>query len=127
MDTGTRRWLKLEALGILVGSLVAYQWLGGSWLYFAMLFLVPDLSFLGYLGGSRIGAVAYNALHTYAAPALLLATGWFVAGALLYVPIWTAHIAFDRLLGYGLKLPTSFHHTHLGVIGRQQPGQAPGG
>jgi hypothetical protein len=29
-----------------------------------------------------------------------------------------AHIGFDRALGFGLKLPTSFRDTHLGRIGR---------
>ncbi|HEY2386937.1 MAG TPA: DUF4260 family protein, partial [Candidatus Binatia bacterium] len=38
------------------------------------------------------------------------------AGAL----IWLAHIGMDRLLGYGLKYPTSFHHTHLGRIGTRR-------
>ena len=32
--------------------------------------------------------------------------------------IWTAHIAMDRALGYGLKLPTGFTDTHLGRIGK---------
>jgi hypothetical protein len=27
--------------------------------------------------------------------------------------IWTSHIGFDRLLGYGLKYPTRFNDTHL--------------
>jgi hypothetical protein len=27
--------------------------------------------------------------------------------------IWTAHIGFDRMLGYGLKYPTRFKDTHL--------------
>lgn len=32
--------------------------------------------------------------------------------------IWTAHIGFDRMMGYGLKYSASFGFTHLGVIGR---------
>ena len=32
--------------------------------------------------------------------------------------IWAAHIGFDRLLGYGLKLETGFEQTHLGPIGK---------
>jgi len=32
--------------------------------------------------------------------------------------IWTAHIGFDRVQGYGLKYPTAFSDTHLGRIGR---------
>jgi hypothetical protein len=27
--------------------------------------------------------------------------------------IWGAHIGADRMLGYGLKYPTAFKHTHL--------------
>jgi hypothetical protein len=27
--------------------------------------------------------------------------------------IWVNHIAVDHLLGYGLKYPTGFGHTHL--------------
>jgi hypothetical protein len=34
--------------------------------------------------------------------------------------IWTAHIGFDRMLGYGLKYPTEFGQTHLGRIGRSR-------
>jgi hypothetical protein len=30
-----------------------------------------------------------------------------------YALIWTAHIAMDRLLGFGLKYPTRFQDTHL--------------
>lgn len=32
--------------------------------------------------------------------------------------IWTAHIGFDRMMGYGLKYSAGFGFTHLGVIGR---------
>jgi hypothetical protein len=28
------------------------------------------------------------------------------------------HSSADRILGYGLKYSDSFHHTHLGWIGR---------
>jgi hypothetical protein len=37
--------------------------------------------------------------------------------------ILAAHVGFDRALGYGLKLPTSFRDTHLGRIGRDRSGQ----
>jgi hypothetical protein len=93
---------------------------GVSWWLFALLILAPDLSMLGYLAGPRVGAVAYNALHILIAPLIL-----GIAGVLLAAPIttavaliWIAHIAIDRALGYGLKLPTGFRDTHLGRIGR---------
>ena len=28
------------------------------------------------------------------------------------------HSSMDRILGYGLKYPDSFEHTHLGMIGK---------
>jgi hypothetical protein len=30
--------------------------------------------------------------------------------------IWAAHIAIDRVLGFGLKYPTAFKDTHLNRI-----------
>jgi hypothetical protein len=32
--------------------------------------------------------------------------------------IWTAHIGMDRALGFGLKYPTAFGNTHLGIVGK---------
>jgi hypothetical protein len=30
--------------------------------------------------------------------------------------IWTAHLGFDRALGFGLKYPTRFKDTHLNPV-----------
>ena len=69
--------------------------------------------------GPRIGAVVYNAFHSYVGPALLAAV-CLLAGLSTAVPlIWAAHIGFDRALGYGLKYASGFSDTHLGVIGRR--------
>jgi hypothetical protein len=70
--------------------------------------------------GSRVGEVSYNTVHSYALPALL-AAGAVAAhrgAALPYAIIWCAHVAFDRALGFGLKYPDAFVHTHLGMIGK---------
>lgn len=80
-----------------------------------MLFLVPDVSMLGYLSESRVGTTAYNLFHTYAPPGIL-ATLSLVAGSPLGVSValvWFAHIGFDRMVGYGLKYPTGFFDIHL--------------
>ena len=84
-----------------------------------LLFLAPDLAMLGYLRSPRFGALIYNLGHTYAAPALLALAG-LALGPPAYglAAIWAAHIGFDRLLGYGLKLGTGFEQTHLGPIGK---------
>jgi hypothetical protein len=111
--------LRLEAALAMALSLAAYARIGEGWVLFAVLFLVPDLSMLGYLGGRRIGAAAYNVGHSYLMPATLCAIGLVSGQAMLTSVglIWVAHIGFDRLLGYGLKYSTAFGHTHLGAKG----------
>ncbi|WP_321477016.1 DUF4260 domain-containing protein [uncultured Paludibaculum sp.] len=110
-----RPLLHLEGAGILALSLFAYHWNHGSWTLFALLFLVPDLGMAGYLANARVGAYAYNALHTYAGPLLLAlySLGTNHPAILPLSIIWIAHIGFDRMLGYGLKYPTRFQDTHL--------------
>lgn len=87
-------------------------------MWFAALFLLPDLSMLGYFLGPRPGAALYNTAHNYAVPAVVAGIAWLTFGFSPLWLIWFAHIAFDRLLGYGLKLDTGFRHTHLGLIGK---------
>lgn len=125
MDPAWRRWLRLEGGMLLLAAVAAYPLTGGSWGRFALLFLVPDLSFAGYLGGPRLGAWAYNLLHATILPwALLVAAHLLEHPALASVAvIWLAHIGFDRLLGYGLKSATAFTETHLGRIGRAAKGE----
>jgi hypothetical protein len=107
--------LRIEEAVLLILTLFAYQHLHASWLLFAILFLPPDLFMLGYLINPRIGAATYNLAHTLAVPFILVLDGyiehWPLTTAIAL--IWTAHIAFDRLLGYGLKYPTFFKDTHL--------------
>jgi Domain of unknown function (DUF4260) len=112
--------LRVEGLITLAAAVAAYRALGGTWGVFALCFLVPDLSMLGYLVSPKVGAYAYNAGHSLLLPALLaggaLALGSVAAG--LAALIWVAHIGFDRALGYGLKETSSFFDTHLGRVGR---------
>ena len=86
----------------------------------AALFLVPDFSMLGYLLNPKIGAAGYNVVHSYFAPLALAAAALATnhQAILPFLCIWTAHIALDRALGYGLKYPTAFSHTHLGLLGK---------
>jgi hypothetical protein len=116
---GPLMMLRLEGAAALVGASVAYSALGGRWGVFAALFLLPDLSMLGYLAGRRVGAACYNAAHSYLGPAVLAALGSAMSlhPAQVVACIWAAHVGFDRLLGYGLKYGTSFGDTHLGRRG----------
>ncbi len=97
--------------GVLLALSVLLYWLnGGSWVWFGLLLFAPDLSALGYLAGPRIGATAYNLFHTYAVPVLLAAYGLLGGnpGVVSVALVWSAHIAMDRLVGYGLKSPMKF-------------------
>ena len=108
--------LRVEGATLLVLSVLLYSLNnGGGWLLFVLLFLVPDLSMLGYLAGRRAGAVSYNLLHTYAPPGLLAVFGLLVGDPLVVsvALVWLAHIGFDRMVGYGLKYPSGFFDTHL--------------
>lgn len=107
--------LRLEGGAGFALALLFYQRQHGSWLLFILLVLAPDLAMLGYLGGKRIGAACYNAAHTYALPVALVGYGVLARSPLAVnlSLIWFAHIAGDRLLGYGLKYPSDFKDTHL--------------
>jgi hypothetical protein len=115
-----RLLLRLEGAALLIVAVAMFWHRDGSWWLFAILILVPDLSFLGYLAGPRAGAVAYNAAHATLAPLALAMLGLIAATptAIAIALIWLAHIGADRMLGYGLKYAAGFGFTHLGRIGR---------
>lgn len=119
--------LRLEGAAALALCLVLYAGTGHGWGLFALGFLVPDLALLGYLRGPRTGGRLYNATHSYLAPMLLLALGFPGGhdGATVAGLVWASHIGFDRMLGYGLKYPRGFRHTHLGRIGRSRAARRP--
>ncbi len=116
---GLRTLLRLEGLTLFAGMTLLYGVWGGSWWIYAILFLVPDLSFAAYLAGPRVGAIVYNAAHSYMAPVALMTAGFVLASPLVLsiAMIWLAHIGIDRALGYGLKYSAGFGFTHLGRIG----------
>ncbi len=117
---GVRTLLRLEGAALAIACMVFYSYFEGSWWMFALLLLAPDLSFLGYLGGPRTGAAAYNIAHAAIIPMLLGIVGMVVPSALAMhlALIWCAHIGIDRALGYGLKYDAGFSFTHLGRIGK---------
>ena len=111
--------LRLEGGVLLAAAVAANAALGGSWLLFAAVLFLPDVGIAGYAAGTRVGAAAYNAVHTELGPAALAAAGWAAgSNAVLAVALaWFAHVGLDRLCGFGLKHGDSFRHTHLGMLG----------
>lgn len=111
--------LRLEELLQFGLSIFLFDQLSYPWWMYAAFFLAPDLSMIGYLINTRVGAILYNLFHhkgiaivIYLVGAYLVAPQLLFAGALLY-----GHSSFDRILGYGLKYNDDFKNTHLGWIG----------
>jgi hypothetical protein len=126
---GVKTLLRLEGLVLFAGATWLYAFWGGPWWLYVVLFFTPDLSFLGYLAGPKIGAWAYNTVHSTIIPLGLLTAGFGFAPPLVLslALIWLAHIGFDRAVGYGLKYSAGFGFTHLGRIGKkvQSPQESP--
>ena len=115
----------LVCLGVLIVCDV--QW----WIYLLLL-LGPDIGMLGYLASPRVGAFTYNLFHHKAVALVVILIGF---GVLFGENLWSdtatedlevltvgfilyGHASMDRIFGYGLKFGDSFHHTHLGWIGK---------
>jgi Domain of unknown function (DUF4260) len=107
--------LRIEEAGLLVAAVMLYGQLHFSWLLFGLLFLAPDLFMLGYLVNAQVGAALYNLGHVVFVPLGVFAVGYELGKPRVMAIgiIWFSHIAFDRLLGYGLKYPGAFKDTHL--------------
>ena len=113
--SGPSLWLRLEGLTVLLTAVVLYAQLEAGWLLFALLLLTPDLAMLPYLINPRLGALVYNAVHSYVLPLALAAVASLGSFPTLLplALIWLAHIGMDRTAGYGLKYGDAFNHTHL--------------
>jgi Domain of unknown function (DUF4260) len=110
------RWLlHAEGAAVFVVTIFLYRSGHFPWGLFALLFLAPDLSMLGYRVDAKWGAAFYNLVHTYAGALLLLMLSFILPAPQLapFGLIWLAHLGCDRMLGFGLKYPTFFKDTHL--------------
>ncbi|HEY8167532.1 MAG TPA: DUF4260 domain-containing protein [Candidatus Limnocylindrales bacterium] len=116
------RILRAEAVAAFLIGCAIWLVAGGNAIVLLPALLLPDVSMAGYLGGPRLGALTYNLVHNWVLAFGLLAAGVGLGfGPLVLVgAVVLAHVGADRALGYGLKLPTSFHDTHLGRIGRRE-------
>jgi len=114
--------LLLEDAGKLIGAYVLTLYLGFSWWVFFAWLLAPDISMIGYLVNTKIGAWLYNIVHHQGLAVTVGLIGVAMgdsnlefAGLLLF-----GHSAMDRIFGYGLKYEDDFKNTHLGWIGKQR-------
>ncbi|WP_447587840.1 DUF4260 domain-containing protein [Microbacterium lacticum] len=123
----TVRIQRVENAAVALAVAVVFVTSGYPWWTLLAMFLIFDLSAVGYLSNGRLGPLLYNAVHNYAGPAVLTAAyalgvvwGLNVWAIGLLAGCWAFHVAVDRTLGYGLKTERGFRHTHLGVIGRSR-------
>ena len=112
-------WLRIEGLALAGAALVLFATTGQPWWLIPALFLVPDLSWLGYLAGPQVGAWIYNLAHTAPLPLALFVAGagWHISALTVAGAVGLFHLGLDRLMKYGLKYDHSFGITHLGVHG----------
>lgn len=101
-------------------SIFLFSKLDYAWWWYPLLILTPDLSMVGYLMDTRLGAIVYNFIHHKALGISLFVLGVVLANQFLQLTglILFGHSSMDRALGYGLKYSDSFQKTHLGLIGR---------
>ncbi|TDN37092.1 DUF4260 family protein [Hymenobacter sp. UV11] len=113
--------LTLDEAASLLLALLVFAHLPYAWWWLPALFLVPDLSMLGYLAGPRSGAYCYNFMHHKLLALALAAAGWGLGqpALLLAGVVLLFHISFDRVLGYGFKFSSGFQDTHLSRTGKQ--------
>jgi hypothetical protein len=101
---------------LLLAAAIAH---GGGWWYFGAFVMAPDLAlFLGIDPALEKGRLhpravpVYNALHSYAGPALLgiaalgLGSAWTM-GAIA----WALHISLDRAIGYGKRTRDGYQRS----------------
>jgi hypothetical protein len=113
--------LKLEEFFLFGLSLFLFSELDYSWVWYALLFLAPDLSMLGYLWNPHVGSWTYNLIHHKGLAIALYLLGHLLANPALQFAgtLLLGHSSLDRVFSYGLKYPDAFKNTHLGVIGKQ--------
>ncbi|MBC7903241.1 MAG: DUF4260 domain-containing protein [Gemmatimonadaceae bacterium] len=112
--------IKLEELAMTIAGiyLLTQHSLGLSIWIWIPLFLAPDISMLGYLVNTKVGAFTYNVFHHKGIAIAVAAAGYFFHSEILLTTglLLFSHSSFDRIMGYGLKYSTGFKDTHLGRL-----------
>jgi hypothetical protein len=110
--------IKLEELSLFLFGMYLFSQLNFAWWWFLVLILAPDFSMIGYLFGNKYGAFLYNLVHHRGIAIVVYLTGIHFSNPIIQLTgsILFAHLAMDRMMGYGLKYETGFKFTHLGEI-----------
>ena len=113
--------IRIEELFFAILAVYLFTFLDYAWWWFALLFFAPDLSFIAYAAGPKVGGIVYDVLHHRG-----LLIGIYILSAVLEVQVlqlvslvFLAHSSVDRAFGYGLKYLDAPNHTHLGMVGKE--------
>jgi len=117
--------LRLEELVMFLACGLSLYFFEVQWWWYLLLLLGPDISFIGYLGGNKVGAVTYNIFHHKGIAVALIVFSFFTriesGEIILYTGIVLfGHSSMDRFFGYGLKHFEGFKYTHLGQMGNNK-------
>lgn len=98
-----------------VNPAIASNFYLSNWYVIILIWLSFDLSAIGYLVNKKVGSITYNLVHNYILVLLLVASGIFWGNDYLTFigVILASHVGIDRFLGFGLKYPSDFKHTHI--------------
>lgn len=113
--------IRLEEAAMFALCLFGLYYLDAEWWYYPLLFLGPDIGFVGYSAGKAAGALTYNLFHHKGIAIVFFIAGIYMNNYLFEVTgiILFGHSSMDRMFGYGLKMERGFKYTHLGIIGKK--------
>ena len=107
--------IRLEEIALFALSIFLFSLLNYNWWFFPLFLLLPDLSMIGYLADTKVGAFLYNIVHHRGLSVSLYITGALIEQQILQLlgVILFAHSTIDRVFDFGLKYADDFKHTHL--------------
>lgn len=116
-----KNMIKLEEFAMFLASVFALYLLGSPWWCYLLLLAAPDIGMIGYLWGPSFGAMMYNVFHHKGIAVVIALVGLYFGDLALQLSgiIMFGHASLDRMLGFGLKHPDGFNHTHMGTIGKK--------
>lgn len=109
--------LRIENFLIFFTGLALFHNFSDNWLLFVLVFLIPDVSMVGYLVNKKLGAITYNLIHNYALCLFLIFFGLVFQelNLMIAASVLLSHVGIDRVFGFGLKYE-EFKKTHIQKI-----------
>ncbi|CAJ1189453.1 hypothetical protein CPR19092_LGOLGGFK_01236 [Companilactobacillus paralimentarius] len=95
---------RYEYASLSITLLIVYSHMG-NWGLIPILYLIPDITALGFFISTKTGEKAYNLSHTLLLPLILLSINLITKSNNLFTSsmiIWLLHISIDRTLGWNL-------------------------